>query len=188
MDPVGLLFLGFLWLLFNVLRKSREESGRPRRPPSTPPPGTGDATQREGSRLETLFRELERTLQESAGPQGRPAGMPLPSADEEEEVEDRETLETGAEVVSLEQEVRRPARARVDREERADQIEAARVAAAQARSGPLTRADHAAFDARIRPQPADVTAVRSLTPEQLRHAVIWREILGPPVSARDPER
>jgi hypothetical protein len=114
--------------------------------------------------------------------------MPLPSADDEEEVEDRETLETGAEVVSLEQEVRRPARARVDREERADQIEAARIAAAQARSGPLTRADHAAFDARIRPQPADVTAVRSPTPEQLRHAVIWREILGPPVSARDPER
>jgi hypothetical protein len=110
--------------------------------------------------------------------------VPLPSA---EEVEERQTLETDPEVVSLEQEVRRPARPRLDRDERAEQIEEARVAAAQARSGALTRADHKAFDARIRQEPADATAVRALSPEQLRRAVIWREILGPPVSARDPK-
>lgn len=183
MDPVGLLFLGFLWFLFSVLRKNQGRTGRT--PPSVPPPGTADATQREGSRLEALFRELERTLGEAAGPSGRPAGTPLPPA---EEVENRETLETGVEVVSLEQEVRRPLRARVNREERAEGIEAGRIAAAEKRSGALTRADHAAFDARIRQQPADATAVRALTSDQLRRALVWREILGPPVSLRDRER
>ncbi|MDQ3516431.1 MAG: hypothetical protein M3403_06610, partial [Gemmatimonadota bacterium] len=135
--------------------------------------------------LEALFRELERTLGEGAGPAGRPASLPLPPA---EEVENRETLETGVEVVSLEQEVRRPPRPRSDREERAEQIEAGRVAAAELRSGALTRADHAAFDARIRQEPADATAVRPLTLEQLRAALVWREILGPPISLRDRER
>ncbi|MBA3258639.1 MAG: hypothetical protein H0T68_04120 [Gemmatimonadales bacterium] len=182
MDPIGLLFLGFLWFLFNVLRKSQGQTGPT--PPSAPP-GTGDATQREGSRLEALFRELERTLGEGAGPSGRPAGAPLPPA---EEVENRETLETGVEVVSLEQEVLRPPRPRIDREERAEGIEAARVASAEKRSGALTRADHAAFDARIRQAPADATAVRALTSEQIRRAVVWREILSPPVSLREPER
>ncbi len=182
MDPVGLLFLGFLWFLFSVLRKNQGETGRTR--PPAPPPGTADATQREGSRLETLLREWERTLGEAAGPSGRPAGAPLPPA---EEVENRETLETGVEVVSLEQEVHRPARPRVNREERAEGIEAARIASAEKRSGALTRADHVAFDARIRQAPADATAVRALTPEQLRRAVVWREIMGPPVSLRDRE-
>ncbi len=186
MDPFTLLFFGFLWFLFSRFRKAQEDARS--RPPLSPPPGSssgGDATQHEGSRLEALFRELERTLNDSAGPVGRPAGVPLPPA---EEVEERETLEAEPEVVSLEQEVRRPQRARLDRDDRAERIEEARVAAAEARSGALSRATHAAFDDRIRAEPADATAVRTPTAEQLRHAVVWREILGPPVSLREPER
>ena len=120
-----------------------------------------------------------------AGPRGRPATVALPPA---EDVEDRESLETDAEVVSLEQVIRRPTRARVDRDEEVEGIEAARVAAAEARSGALTRRDHSAFDARIRQEPADATAVRPLSPERLREAMIWREILGPPVSLRGGDR
>jgi hypothetical protein len=186
-DFTGLLFLGFLWFLFNILTRNRGTG--PSRPRSGPPLGTagggGDATQREGSQLETLFRELQRTLEEAAGPQGRPAGVPLPRA---EEVEERATLEANEEVVSLEHEVKRAPRVRVDRDDRAEQIEVARVAAAEARSGALTRADHAKFDSRIRAEPADATAVRAPTPEQLRKAIVWREILGPPIALRDDER
>ena len=77
---------------------------------------------------------------------------------------------------------------RVDQDEEAEGIEAARVAAAEARSGALTRKDHTAFDSRIRQEPADATAVRPLSAERLREAMVWREILGPPVSLREEER
>ena len=33
-------------------------------------------------------------------------------------------------------------------------------------------------------KPADKTATRGYTLQQLRKAVVWREILGPPVSMR----
>jgi hypothetical protein len=37
----------------------------------------------------------------------------------------------------------------------------------------------------VRQEVADHTAVqRKYTPEQLRNAVVWREILGPPVAVR----
>jgi hypothetical protein len=147
----------------------------------------GDPTQREGSRLEALFRELERRLEEASpqrGPRGRPARIALPPA---EEIEDRESLEVEPEVVSLEVGPKRPARQRVDRDDEVEQIEAARIAAAEARSGTLTKRDHAAFDVRLRQQPADATAVRPPSPARLREAMIWREILGPPVALRDLE-
>ena len=178
MDFGGLVLLALLWIFFKMIGRGREESAKapPRRPVPTTPggPASGpDATQLEGSQLERLLRQLERAME-----QGR-----LPPA---EEVEERETLEVGPTVESLETDVRRPERARVDQDDEAERIIARRAAAASARSGPLTRADHAAFDQRIRQEPADHTAVRALTPQQLRDAVVWREILGPPVSEREP--
>jgi hypothetical protein len=190
-DLSGLIILALFWFLVNLLGKGKGQGKRPQERPRARPPmpqGQGDATQREGSQLEALFRELERRLEQASperGPRGRPATIALPPA---EEVEERRSLEVEPEVVSLEEEVKRPARLRVDRDEGAERIETARVAAAEARSGSLTKADHAVFDARLRQQPADATAVRPPTPERLREAMIWREILGPPASLRDLDR
>jgi hypothetical protein len=58
------------------------------------------------------------------------------------------------------------------------------MAAAEENTAPRTRAERTAFDARIRQEPADKTATRAYTTKQLREAVVWREILGPPVSLR----
>ncbi len=188
MDFSGLLLLGFLWLLFNLLGKGRQKGRPPGRVgtlPTATPPGRRGPTQREGSRLEALLREFERALEQagaSPGPQGRRSPSPLPGA---EEVEERDTLEAAPVIVSLEQDVARPGRRPVSQDEDADRLVARRIAAAEARSGPLTRADHAAFDTRIRQEPADATAVRSLSPEELRRAIVWRELLGPPVGLRD---
>jgi hypothetical protein len=136
-----------------------------------------------------MLRELERNLEEVAAqsdPTRKPRPTPLP---DDEDVEDRESLEEPEQVVSLETEVSRPARVRYDQDAGAESLVRRRIAAAEARSGAITRADHRKFDARIRQEPADHTAVRPRhTKAQLRKAVIWREILGPPVSERDPER
>ena len=200
MDFGGLLLLALLWAVFNALTRRKPDGshgGRSRPLPGARPPATGDATQREGSRLESLLREFERAMDQAqgTGPRptppkpapggrrlGRSADRPLGSA---EEVEERDSLEVEPEVVSLEQTVARPRRPHLSQDEGAAALVARRIADAEARSGPLTRAGHGKFDQRIRAQPADATAVRVPTPAALRQAVIWRELLGPPLALRD---
>jgi len=183
-DFGGILFLALIWAFFKLVSRSREDSSTPpARRPSLPTAGGGDPTQREGSALELLLGELQRAAsQRSAGRVGRPAARGLPPA---EEVEEREVLEVSSEVESLEREPRRAQRAAVDQDDEAEQVIARRAASASARSGGLTSADHRKFDQRIRQEPADHTATRRLTSRQLRDAIVWREILGPPVSERD---
>jgi hypothetical protein len=149
----------------------------------TLPRSTGnDPTQREGVRLQDLLRELGKTIGEAAGPRGRPASVRLPPA---EEVEERGSLETMPEARSLEEGVRRPERTVVDADDEAEAIAARRIVAAEANARPLATADHRAFDARIRQEPADATATRAYSVRRLRDAVVWREILGPPISLRE---
>ena len=190
MDFGGLLLLGFLWVVFNLLTKGRQRGDRSSGPPGSlppvAPPSRGDPTQREGNRLEALLREFERALEQGggSGPVGRPAAVPLPAA---EEVEERESLETEPQVVSLERVVTRPERAQVSQDEGAERLVARRIAEAESRSGAHTRVDHTAFDQRIRQAPADATRVRETSLDQVRRAIVWREILGPPVGLRDPD-
>ena len=109
----------------------------------------------------------------------------MPPLPDDEDVEERESLERPEWVVSLETPVNRRAREQYDQDAGAEDLVRRRIAAAAARSGPATIAGHRAFDQHIRQEPADHTAVRRYTPAQLRDAVVWREILGPPVSERD---
>jgi hypothetical protein len=191
-DFGGLLVLGIVWLLFNLIGQGK---GRARPSPGGSPPGpmpqprpTGaaDPTQQEGSRLERLLRELERNLEGTAERQsGGPARLPPSTTVEDEDVEERDSLEEPEQVVSLETSVARPKRAVYDQDTEAEAIVQRRIEAARARDRALGKADHKAFDAKIRQEAADHTAVRRYTPAQLREAVVWREILGPPVSERE---
>ena len=88
---------------------------------------------------------------------------------------------------SLEEDVSRPQRVEVDKDDEAEAVIARRRAAAEANARPLGRAEHTAFDARIRQEPADATATRATSIRRLRQAIVWREILGPPVSLRHPD-
>jgi hypothetical protein len=185
-----LLVLAVVWFLLNLVGNARRKSQPPARPQPRDRmrpnhlPSTGDATQQEGSRLEVMLRELQRSL-EQAVESGRPTSIPQPPA---EEFEDRESLEAEPEVRSLEGEVHREVRQRVDRDDEAGDVETRRIEAAAARDSGRTKADHIAFDQRIRQETADHTATRPYTAQQLRDAIVWREILGPPVSLREGER
>jgi hypothetical protein len=189
-----LILFGALWLLGKVLEKAKPKQKpdgerhraprtglSPRRPPPAHEPAVLDATQREGSRLELVLRELQRSL-EQAETVGGSTTIRLPPV---EEMEERESLEVEPEVRSLESDVPRAGRQEIDQDEDAEQIEARRIAAAAARDAPRSKADHTEFDQRIRQQPADHTATRGYTPQQLREAMVWREILGPPTSLRE---
>jgi hypothetical protein len=215
MDLGPLLLLGVMWLVVNAIRKAGTTPPTGKRPPDPPRPvtrsqlpgarstsarpGTSvspralsspptvalDPTQREGARLEQLLRQLGRTLEEAAGPVGRPADRALPSAEEQEE---GASLEVAPEVQSLETDVARPSRQVVDQDDEAAQIVARRLRAAEAHGAPRTRADHRAFDERIRQEAADKTAVAASRARRLQQGVVWREILGPPVSLREGDQ
>jgi hypothetical protein len=192
-DPGYVVGLGVLWVLFNLFarkgkqsdQKDRSTGLRPqaRRPDTLPPSTISDPTQREGVRLQDILRELGRTLDEAASqrPGQTKVGRP-PTARKDSE---RKSLEATSEARSLEEDVQRPERAVVDADDEAEAIAARRIAAAEANARSLGSADHMAFDARIRQEPADATATKGYSMRRIRDAVVWREILGPPVSLRD---
>jgi hypothetical protein len=184
----GVLLMAALWFLLSLLGKSRRkpsDTPRPHLPEPLRPrplPGRPDVTQQEGSRLELVLRELQRSLEEAAQP------APLPRLPTPETVElERQSLEAEPEVVSLEGEVHRKARERVDRDDQAGSYEAQRIEAATLRDSARTQARQAAIPEKIRREVPDHTATRAYTPEQLRHAVVWREILSLPVALRPEE-
>ena len=183
MDPTVALILGVLWVLMNLF------TGRKKTPPPSSEPrerlqrdqSPPDATQREGSRLELVLREFQRSLENAETSARRHAGESLP---DDEDVEERQSLESEPEIVSLEEEVRRPSRHEYTQDADAEQLVQRRITAAAARDTARSKADHVQFDERIRKEPADQTSTRGYTAKQLRDAVVWREILGPPVSER----
>jgi hypothetical protein len=190
MDTKGLIFLAVVWFLFNLIARKK---GPPVPPKGQPEPGHGtprplprpatmDPTQREGSQLEQLLRQLGRTLDQAGGPLGRLPDRPIPSAEAEEE---GQSLEVTPVVRSREIDVPRVSRLPVDQDDEAEQLVARRISAAEGRDRGHSKVDHLAFDQRIKREPADKTSTRGYTVRKLREAVVWREILGPPVSLRD---
>ena len=128
-----------------------------------------------------MLREFQRAL-EDAGREARPVET---SGLDYEQVEEGHSLEVDSEARSLEKVASRPGRREIDQDDEVEQTVARRIRAAAARDTARSPVDHAAFDEGIRQQPAEHTAVRTYTAQQLRDAIVWREILGPPVSLRD---
>ena len=166
--------------------KPRVESGVKRPAPGTPA--------RKGG-LDALFENLQAELERASdveqgprrsGPMGRAATRRMETA---EEVEERETLEGESRVVSMEAAPNRAARVLVDYDDQSASVSRQRVEAAQAQNRALDQTDHDAFDKRIRggglSMPATAGASRpTFAVTSLRQAVIWQEILSPPVSER----
>jgi len=164
-------------------QQQQRQPERQVRPPQPAPPRPAGNTQSEGARLEDLLRVLTEAagVPVPEGPRGRRAAEPLPS---EEEVEERESLETEEQIHNLETEARRPVRLEVDFDDEAEAVVQRRIRAAQSRDKPLGREDHKVFDAKIRAVVADNTRVSRPSIASLKQAMVWREILGPPVSLR----
>lgn len=167
------------WLLQLVRAGARGRGGRGRPLPPSPSTGQPGGTQREGAELEQFLRYLERRLGGESAPKPSQAPAPVivkrpagPVRAKQPRVADQDPVT----VVSLESPVDRAAEAAV--------LERQRLAVATGRNRELTDADHAVFAAKIRA--GNDLAARSpaapagLTVRQLRDAVLWQEILGPP--------
>jgi hypothetical protein len=163
---------------------SPAESRRPRLSSSSSAPERPN-TQTEAVRLEELLRGLGQLagLPDEEGPLGRRSQTRLPEA---EEAEERESLEVDREPVSLEAPEPSRTRVEVDQDEGAEALVQRRIQAAMARNRPLSVADHKEFDQKLRVTAAKAATVK-LAPSirRLRNAIIWREVLGPPLGLRD---
>ena len=199
---IGVVIFAVAYAIVAILGKMKEAQKRtsggskpvPRRPPpqqrmpmpprSSPRAETRGNTQSEATRLEELLRALGEAagVPTTQGPVGRPARVPLPS---NEEIEERESLEIEEQIENLETQVLRPVRRTVDHDDEAEALVQRRIQAAQLRDGSLNREDHKAFDRRIRAAAADQTRVAKPKHPSLRQAIIWRELLGPPLALRD---
>jgi hypothetical protein len=186
MEFSGIAILAVVWFLVSLVSQASKRTQTPRQGPKPQPPrrppvhGGGDPSQQEGTRLELVLRQVQRALEEAGAEEGV-ARKPPPRY---EELDEARSLEVDPEVTSLENVVNRPARRRIDQDDQAEQVAAGRIKAASARDTARSAVDHAQFDERIRQQPADHTAARGYTSKQLRDAIVWREILDPPVSLR----
>lgn len=196
----GLWILAVIWAALSFFGKLSEQKrgeaprdqqpeakprGPARRPVATPKPHRGggdDAVEGEAPEDEWR-REIERLLGVRTGPEYGPVGRQsrarLPGA---EEVEERDSLETDREAVSLETLDDRSERPVEDFDDQAEAVLARRLAVAEARTSGRTLLDHRRFDEAIRaPVPVRPSVHRR---PGLRQALVWREILGPPVSLK----
>ena len=192
-DISGVVVLFAIGVILDLLKKARDRERqraeekaalrprppvavRPSRPKATvPPPET---------RPMGLPPGWRRALEE-AGPLGRHPDHALES---DEAVEEDASLETDPEVRSLDVPVLRAPREVVDLDDESWAAVARRRREAALRDRALTRADHRAFDRKVRqpePGPAPTRARTAPTRAELREAIKWREILGRPVGWRD---
>ena len=202
MEGLGLLLL--LWIISTIFEKVRDAQRklpgnerpvpRPRRQRveraqsrPLPPPTPAESAE------EQWRKELERVfgIPGQTGPVGRRPDLELPGA---EEVEEAESLEGEPELVNIDEvALEQPARVAYDQDTGAEELVQRRIDAAGARSGGLTREDHARFDKVIRTAPppavADRTGVaRRQARLSVREAFVWKEILDQPVGLRRPEQ
>lgn len=182
------LFPVLLVLLFvlSTLNQARKKVAS-RRPPPPKRPAARPAAPARASLLDRLRRDLERAMEEAnaetAGPLGRRPDRGLPEA---EEVEERDTAEGRWADRPPRPWMDRPAPEVADLDDQAEAVALRRIREAEARDQALSTADHREFDRRIRPEPAAVAPVARPAGDRhrLRQAIVWREILGPPVSLR----
>src|SRR5215210_3034843 len=172
MEFSGIVVLGAAWFLLSLLGRSRGKN-RPS-PGSTARPElprtiTVDPTQREGKRLELLFRDFQRSLEQANKAAAAAEGETI------------ESLGLEPEVTRTEGDVTRLGRVEVDQDDLAEQVAARRISAAAARDTIATKADRTKVNPPVRQEVADKTAARHYSAQQLRDAMIWREILGLPV-------
>ncbi len=178
-DINGFLVIGALWFVLTLITKAKgsirsRQPGPPSYPRPTPLPSRQDPTQQEGVRLQMVLGELRRALEEAAqagSPSGETRARPRQAG---------ESLEL-SEVQSLEGEGEREP---VDLDDEAAGIEARRIqAAADRNAGRKPEAKQPA--PLVRQEPADHTSAPRYSARQLREAVVWREILDPPLALRN---
>jgi hypothetical protein len=195
-EEFGPIALFLLWALASLFGKAAQGKKAPRQRPPRPVPQRRDQpASRTGqpSTFEELLAEMRGQLEQAKDMERVEAGTPEPwqrQLPEAEAVEDTTSLEEEPEVVSLEVEPYRAERpAEISQSEAMQVLVQKRIEAADLRNREWRLEDHRRFDQAIR-EARPVKVVKRLSPahHSLRQAMIWNEVLQPPVALRDLPR
>lgn len=143
----------------------------------------GDPPQTMADLLAEMRQQLETAQHHDVGKVSQPghgASQPMSRAELSRRLPSMVPEERGG---SIEVAGREEAMIVVDRDDEAEKVVRRRIDAAAARNGEWQESDHRRFDAKIRAVAPTAPVARSRFP--LRQAMIWREVLGPPVGLRD---
>lgn len=198
MDEIGPIALFILWAVVSLLGRSAQGKKAPRKPTPAQDPTEILVGQQRRDRpasrtgqpttfdelLAEMRGELDRARQAEHGEtvSQETWQRQLP---ESEAIEDTTSLEEEVEVVSLEVEPHRPERpVEISQSDAMQVLVQKRIDAAELRNREWRLEDHRRFDQAIRE--AKVVKVRRISPahQSLRQAMIWNEVLQPPVSLR----
>ncbi|HRP08855.1 MAG TPA: hypothetical protein PLL69_10250 [Gemmatimonadales bacterium] len=181
--PVILAILyGLFSLIGGIANRNKKQQRQAPRPPVQPRPARTKPTT-----FDELLEEMRRQAEGPVVVEAPRTTLPAPwELEEEEEIEERETLEVEPVVISLETEpVREPPVRRTSLDQLSQEVVERRRLEAAARDRAWRMADHREFDRRIRSEDAEDGPDRGKVPQiPLRQAVIWQEILSPPVAMR----
>ena len=172
----GIAVLVVIWIIGAVFDKKRKDERRRRAAVKRVPtsievepvsrPGVPDPSQLEGGLLQKVLRQIDPELADQA--LGRRPSLP--------KVESPTEIVVPAPVLDVRE--RRPAAS--DRAAETQATVDRRLRAAEARGRGRTAADHAVFHESIR-EPVKKSRKRAAFPvADIRRAIVWREILGPP--------
>jgi len=143
--------------------------------------------------MEEIRRAMEGMRQQREGRTTAPSRsgqqrgrLSRPVTDDDSFDEEDETLEVTPRIRSLETVPARPERVVLDYDTEAESVVQRRVEWAEARARAHRPEDHKAFDRRIRAEPVPAASVLPAAARpNLRHLLIWHEILGKPLALRD---
>lgn len=181
------IIVAIAWMVLNTVREAMKQLPGGKRSDGPGGPLSRPGAGRKRFEIPESFADtspgLRELLDAIEGAKARVEGAPVPRPPAPEaglEGAPSEVFEDAGPV--------RRRRERVDQDEESAEVARRRREAVARREAGRTAADHTAFDARIRQEPADATAVAVPPPASLpdlRQALIWREILSPPTSLRD---
>lgn len=186
-DFGGIAILVVIWIvgaLFDKKRKQerrRKQKASPRPPPSIevesvtaePRPRLPDASQREGSKLEQVLRQLNPELADLADQALSQSRQDQPTQRKPKRLP--AALQPSAEPVAV------APQGEDDFLAKAERAIAQRRMAAEEHSSERVAQDHATFHQAVRRTgEPKAEAVRAAEAPSLEQAIIWREILGPP--------
>ncbi len=171
-----ILLLVVLFVVGGLLQAAGKRRRQGAEGPTLPPTGLEPSREPGG-----MLAEIQKALAEMKRANEAATFYSL----DEDEVE-AVTREVESEVRNLDDVAPRPARVTVVQDDAIEALTAKRAEWAETRSRSHTKADHRAFDAKIRA----VEPVLPAGPDRaaaLRRMIVWHEVLGKPVALRRPE-
>lgn len=189
----GLIVLGIIYFIVTLVQKAGKRGGRPagQPPEKRLPAAAGNVTEPASVSLDTILKEIERVKRQkqleqqaqrsplSSRPAAKSMAAPRAGPPQRPDVIQDERGPLGR-IAKTRLESADEVEVRTSADEQAEGVVQQRLKEVAARNRPVAEANRRTVDPAARAQVGPSAVTLRYTPEQLRQAFVWREVLGPP--------